>query len=248
MTFPFSNHNYQLRFWMAAAGIDPDEDVRLVVLPPPFMVDSLASGHVDGFCVGAPWNQVAVDASIGHILHFGCDLQARLTEKVLAVRGSWAAQESDSLRALLRALQRAAAFVADAANAGEVALMLAAPHRIGVDAQLMRRILEGRIKVAPDGTIRSHHDYLLIGRDNVDRPDPVHAAWLYAQMVRWKQAPLLKDALTAAKAVFRPDLYDAALETRATPEPHAPKDHIGAFAGPPFDADNIAAHVAGPGR
>ena len=49
MTFPFSTHNYQLRFWMAAAGVDPDEDVRLVVLPPPYMVDSLANGQVDAF-------------------------------------------------------------------------------------------------------------------------------------------------------------------------------------------------------
>ena len=48
MTFPFSHHNYQLRFWMAASGIDPDEDVRLVVLPPPYMVESLAGGQVDG--------------------------------------------------------------------------------------------------------------------------------------------------------------------------------------------------------
>ena len=54
MTFPFSTHNYQLRFWMAAGGVDPDEDVRLVVLPPPYMVDSIASGQIDGFCVGAP--------------------------------------------------------------------------------------------------------------------------------------------------------------------------------------------------
>ena len=43
MTFPFSTHNYQLRFWMAAGGVDPHEDVRLVVLPPPFMVHSLAN-------------------------------------------------------------------------------------------------------------------------------------------------------------------------------------------------------------
>jgi hypothetical protein len=63
MTFPFSTHNYHLRFWMAAGGVDPDEDVRLVVLPPPYMVDSLANGHVDGFCVGAPWNSVAVDSA-----------------------------------------------------------------------------------------------------------------------------------------------------------------------------------------
>ena len=43
-----------VRFWMAAGGVDPDEDVHLVVLPPPYMVDSLANGHVDAFCVRAP--------------------------------------------------------------------------------------------------------------------------------------------------------------------------------------------------
>ena len=84
MTFPFSHHNYQLRFWMGAAGVDPDEDVRLVVLPPPYMVESLASGHVDAFCVGAPWNSVAVDSGVGHILHFGCEIMAHVSEKVLA--------------------------------------------------------------------------------------------------------------------------------------------------------------------
>ena len=70
MTFPFSTHNYHLRFWMAAGGVDPDEDVRLVVLPPPYMVDSLVNKQVDGFCVGAPWNSSAVDKGVGHILHF----------------------------------------------------------------------------------------------------------------------------------------------------------------------------------
>ena len=92
MTFPFSTHNYQLRFWMAAGGVDPDEDVRLVVLPPPYMVDSLANGHVDAFCVGAPWNSVAVDLGIGHILHFVSDILVRAAEKVLAVRQVWAEQ------------------------------------------------------------------------------------------------------------------------------------------------------------
>ena len=66
MTFPFSTHNYQLRFWMAAGGVDPDEDVRLVVLPPPYMVDSIVNGQIDGFCVGAPWNSIAVDLGVGH--------------------------------------------------------------------------------------------------------------------------------------------------------------------------------------
>ena len=90
MTFPFSTHNYHLRFWMAAGGVDPDEDVRLVVLPPPYMVESLANGQVDGFCVGAPWNSVAVDLGIGFILHFVCEILPRAAEKVLAVRSRWA--------------------------------------------------------------------------------------------------------------------------------------------------------------
>ena len=90
MTFPFSTHNYQLRFWMAAAGVDPDEDVRFVVLLLFFLVVSLKSGHVDAFCVGAPWNSVAVDLGIGHILHFVSDILVRAAEKVLALRQVWA--------------------------------------------------------------------------------------------------------------------------------------------------------------
>src|SRR5690242_10974900 len=89
MTFPFSTHNYQLRFWMAAGGVDPDEDVRLVVLPPPFMAETLASGQIDAFCVGAPWNSIAVDRDVGRILHFVSDIMLRAAEKVLAMRQSW---------------------------------------------------------------------------------------------------------------------------------------------------------------
>ena len=97
MTFPFSTHNYHLRFWMAAGGVDPDEDVRLVVLPPPYMVESLANRHVDGFCVGAPWNSVAVDLGIGCILHFVSEILARAAEKVLGVRSRWAQEHPDLL-------------------------------------------------------------------------------------------------------------------------------------------------------
>src|SRR6186713_3214139 len=151
MTFPFSTHNYQLRFWMAAAGVDPDEDVRLVVLPPPYMVDSLANGHVDAFCVGAPWNSVAVDLGIGFILHFVSEILLRAAEKVLAMRDSWAQEHPDTLLRLVRAHGRAADFIEDEANRDEVAAMLAAPDRIGVASEVIRRTLDGRMKIAPDG-------------------------------------------------------------------------------------------------
>ncbi len=244
MTFPFSTHNYQLRFWMAAGGVDPDEDVRLVVLPPPYMVESLASKHVDGFCVGAPWNSVAVDLGIGVILHFVCDIVARGTEKILGMRSGWAQENPDLVQRLVRAHRRAADFIDEPANRDEVAALLAAPHRTGVAAEVLRRTLDGRLKVAPDGTTRTSERYLLVGRRGAARPDPVQAAWLYAQMARWGQAPLSAEMLAGAKAVFRPDLYDAALGAPAALPVVEPADHIGAFAGPGFDADDIAGHLA----
>lgn len=210
MTFPYSTHNYQLRFWMAAGGIDPEEDVRLVVLPPPFMVDSLASGHVDCFCVGAPWNSVAVDLGVGRILHFSTDILARAAEKVLALRQNWADNNPEAVNALIRALQRGAAFIDAPGNHPEVAAILAERDRLGVDAEVIMRTLTGRLKVASNGTVRTKDDYLLLGKNGAARPDPVQAAWLYGQMVRWGQATSSKAALVEAMQVFRPDLFDQA--------------------------------------
>jgi ABC-type nitrate/sulfonate/bicarbonate transport system substrate-binding protein len=241
MTFPFSTHNYQLRFWMAAGGVDPDEDIRLVVLPPPFMVDSLANGQVDAFCVGGPWNSIAVDLGVGHILHFVSDILVRAAEKVLAVRQGWSEKNPQVLAALIRAAFRASEFIEQ--NRAETAAILAQPERIGVSADVILRTLEGRLKISPDGTMRESSRYLLIGREGAARPDPVQAAWLYAQMVRWGQTRVSPEALKTAMAVFRPDLYDAALGLSVTADRIGSRS-IGAFAGPAFDPDDVAGYLA----
>ena len=239
MTFPFSTHNYQLRFWMAAGGVDPDEDVRLVVLPPPFMAETLAGGQIDGFCSGEPWNAIAVDRGVGHILHFVADILVRAAEKVLAVRQSWAERHPETVAALVRAAQRGADFVEQ--DRIETARILAQPGRIGVDAEIIQRSLDGRLKIAPDATIRECSRYLVIGREGASRPEPVQAAWLYAQMVRWDQTAVSPETLKTAMAVFRPDLYDAALgKARVTSSSLGP---FGAFTGPVFDPDDIDGYL-----
>jgi len=143
----------------------------------------------------------------------------------------------------VRAHRRAADFVEDARNRDEVAALLAVPNRIGVAPDVIRRTLDGRLKVSPAGAYRTDARYLLVGREGAARPDPAQAAWLYAQMVRWGQAPLSRDMLAAAKAVCRPDLYDAAGGKPDAPSDE-PADGIGAFAGPAFDPDDIEAHLA----
>ena len=242
MTFPLSNHNYQLRFWMAAGGVDPDDDVRLVVLPPRYMVESLAGGLVDGFCVGAPWNSVAVDSGVGRILHFGCEIVARATEKVLALRESWALDRPEITSALVRSLARAGEFSEEDGNRDAVAAALA--RRFDVPAELVGRALAGQLKVAPNGMIRNDNRYILISREGAGRPDPTQAAWLYAQMVRWGQAPLSTEMRNAAQSVFRADLYDHAVGGSQTHRTEGPADGVGAFVGDPFDPSDISGHLA----
>ena len=238
MTFPYSTHNYQLRFWMAAGGVDPDDDVRLVVLPPPYMVDSLASGQVDGFCVGAPWNAVAIDQRIGRILHFGPDILKRAVEKVLAVRQRWADDHPERLSALIRAHHAAAMFIEDAGNHDEVATILARPDRVNASVETIKAVLAGRLTITSGGDVRVSPDYMLFGRDGVDRPDPSQATWLYAQMVRWGQTTFTSERLAIARATFRPDLYDAAIgKTAVTVNP------VGAFKGPAINGDDIAGYL-----
>jgi len=225
MVFPFSSHNYQLRYWMAEAGIDPDRDVRLVVLPPPYMADALAKGQLDGFCVGAPWASVAVTEARGRILHFGVDLMARCPEKVLAVRSRWAEDNARTVQRLVRACARAAAWCAVKAHREELVEILAAPERLSIERETIASLLDGRLVVAPDGTTRTHGRFFILDGAASLRPDRRHALWLYAQMLRWDQVESSPEAAAKAAAVYRTDLFDAALSHE-----DSVADGIGAFA------------------
>ena len=183
---------------------------------------------------------VAVDLGIGYILHFVSDILASAAEKVLAVRSSWAQENPATLAALVRAHGRAAAFIEDVRNRDEVCALLATPNRVGVAAEVIRRTLDGRLKVSPDGLVRESERYLRIGRAGAARPDPIQAAWLYGQMVRWRQTSFSPEGLAAAQHVFRPDLYDSILGPPPAPPAGEPRDHVGAFAGLPFDPAEFA--------
>ncbi|GLK75664.1 nitrate transporter [Methylopila jiangsuensis] len=226
MTFPFSSHNYLLRLWLADAGLTPDEDVRLAVVPPPYMVDALEHGHVDGFCVGAPWNAVAVSLGLGRIIHLGVDLVARCPEKVLAVRESWLTEAPERADALVRACLNAAQWCDDPANRDDLATLLSSPHRLDVPPGVIRAALDGRLQVGRG--VRAHDDYQIFGRDHALRPDPRHALWLYAQMTRWRQASGEEGEAARAASVYRPDLFDRAA---GTPPPSLLEDPLGVFPG-----------------
>lgn len=241
MTFPFSTHNYLLRAWFASGGIDPDRDVQLVVIPPPLMVNSMEKGLIDGFCVGSPWNSLAVDRGIGRILCPTSALFSAIPEKAMAMGEGLLAAEPDTATALIRAVVAAAAWCADPANARALADMLAARHYLDVPAPVVLRTIEGRLVLKEDGPQVDLPDFIRYDVPGAVRPHAGRYAWLYAQMVRWGQTRLDPAAARQIEALIRTDLYDRA--TNSPPGPAPAGDPVGSLIGPPFDAADMAGYL-----
>ncbi len=207
MVYPFSAHNYQLRYWLAAAGVDPDQDVRLVVIPPPLLVDAIRAGQIDGFCVGEPWNSVAVEAGAGRIVTTASRIWPSSAEKVLGLRADWAAANAAPAAALVRAVLRGALWCEDADNREELARLLAGPRYVGAPAQLLRQALAGELCLARGTPAVAEPNFLRLVRGAATFPWPGHALWFYTQMVRWRQIEPSPRAAAAAYGTYRPQLY-----------------------------------------
>lgn len=246
MVFPFSGHNYELRYWLAAAGIDPDRDIRLVVLPPPFMVDALSEGHVDAFCVGEPWNSLAVDRGAGVIIVPKSALWRQGPEKVLGIRADFAEQNPDRLASLLRALYRASAWAGKPDNWSSLAELLSRPAYVGGSAEVILRALSGQVVRQPGGGAVPIADFLVFHDHAANFPWQSHALWFYSQMVRWGQARYDPDDAERARSVYRPDIYRAALMSTDADLPNASSKVEGTLTRPTPVASRAGRMVLGP--
>ena len=219
MTYPFSSHNYEFRFWMGAAGIHPDRDVTMTVVPPSLTADAIAAGAIDGFCVNAPWNMIAVERGVGRVVAVKADLWPSAPEKVLGVRPDWAATNPETLSRLIVALDAAAKWCDVPENRPQLAAMLADAAYVGAPEDIIRTLLTDRFLVDPDGRVRDIPHYLTFYREAANFPWVSEALWLYGQMVRWGQATLSAAGAAHAAAAYRPDIYRQALGASDTPIP-----------------------------
>jgi len=194
MTYPFSSHNYEFRFWLAAAGIDPDSDVMMTVVPPPLTVDAMAARTIDGFCVNAPWNMIAVEKGVGRIVATKADIWPSAPEKVLGVSPDWAEKNPETLSRLIVALDAAARWCDDLDNHGSLAEMLSGSAYVGASPDLILRLLKGEIQVDPNGKTRQIENYLMFHGQAANFPWISQARWIYSQMVRWGKSPITTPA------------------------------------------------------
>ena len=225
----YSSHNYMLRYWLAASGLRPDDDVEIVIISPPFAADALAHGQVDGICVGEPWNSAAVDSGAGRIVLVTAQIWRRGVEKVLAMRSGAMQEQPELVARLVRALHAAAAdFVEPSSLEHNAAILARAEFLDAPPARILRAISDHILLVR--GTRPQHiPDFMFQYRQAANFPWVSQAAWLYSQMVRWDRVRFSARDLGRAQRVFRPDVYRAALAGSEAPLPGASSKIEGAI-------------------
>ena len=230
MVFPVSTHNYELRYWLAAAGLHPgmytadniqgqiDADVLLSVTPPPQMPATLEAGTIYGYCVGEPWNQQAVFKGIGVPVTTNYDIWKNNPEKVFVMRKDFAEQYPNTTKALTKALIRAGKWLDDPANRAEAVGILARPDYVGADSVVIANSMTGTFEFER-GDKRDMPDFNVFYRHDATYPFYSDAVWFLTQMRRWGQVPEAKPASwydETAREVYRPDLWRAAAKELVT--------------------------------
>ncbi|MET1755119.1 CmpA/NrtA family ABC transporter substrate-binding protein [Novosphingobium sp. RD2P27] len=226
MVFPVSTHNYELRYWLAAGGLNPGyytpgdtggtvgADVQLSVTPPPQMPATLEAGTIEGYSVGEPWNQAAVQKKIGVPVVTDDQIWHDNPEKVLGLREDFAQKYPATTAAMLRAIIKAQQWLdADGGkNRAEAVKILSQSNYVGADPEVIAASMTGKFTFAP-GDTRDAKGFNIFFDKNAGYPFYSDAIWTMTQMRRWGQIPADHEDswyLEKAKAVYRPDLYLAA--------------------------------------
>ncbi len=207
----YSSHNYMLRYWLAASGIRPDEDVEIATVAPPFVADAMEAGEIDGACVGEPWNSAAVARGVGAIVLATAQIWRRGVEKVLAFRAPVLEARRPAAEALIRAMRKAGEHFVDPANWEANAEILARPDYLGAHPALILAAISDRLVLTRGAEPVDYPDFMFQHREAANFPWVSQAEWLYTQLVRWDRIAFSPDDARAAARVFRPDVYRSAL-------------------------------------
>ena len=223
MVFPVSTHNYELRYWLAAGGINPGyyspenisgqigADVFLSVTPPPQMPATLEAGTIHGYCVGEPWNQQAVFKGIGVPVITDYQLWKNNPEKVFGLSKSFTDENPNTTLAVTKALIRAAMWLDenDNANRPEAVEILSRAEYVGADYEVIANSMTGFFEFEK-GDKRDIPDFNVFFRYNATYPFYSDAVWYLTQMRRWGQIAEPKSDSwydEVAKSVYKPEIY-----------------------------------------
>ena len=207
-THRFSSHHILLHQWLMRHGIQSPADVKIIFLPPQLMPRQLKAGHIDGYCVGEPWNSESILSGTGWCLSTSADHSNGHPEKVLLVSGKYLHKKKESSLALVAALLDACKLCQDPAFQEEMISILAHKAYTGASKEVIRNSL-GR--PFTDGSESIHTStFPIFHGDKVNNPTMGKAAWVLAGL---RNIGILPDTTCGSiSRIYREDLFNAAAQ------------------------------------
>ncbi len=223
-TFPTGTHAMWLYYWLAAHGIDPMKDAKVITVPPPQMVANMRVGNMDGYCVGEPWNHRAIADGIGITAITTQDIWKDHPEKVLGTSAEWVKKYPNTARALTAAVLEASKWIdASLSNKNKMAETIADKSYVNTSVDVINQRILGRYQ---NGLGKTWDDpnYMKFHNDGlVNFPYLSDGMWFLTQHKRWGLLKAEPDYLAVAKSINQIDLYkDAAAMAKV----NVPKDAL----------------------
>ncbi|MFN9170829.1 MAG: CmpA/NrtA family ABC transporter substrate-binding protein [Dolichospermum sp.] len=210
MTFPGGTHDLWMRYWLAAGGINPDQDVILQAVPPPQMVANIKVGTVDAFCVGEPWNAQLVSQKLGYTALSTGELWNDHPEKAFAMRQDWVDKNPNATQALLMAIMEAQQWCDQAENKEEMCKICADRKYFNVAVDDILERAKGNIDYG-DGRKEQNFAYRMkYWEDNASYPYKSHDTWFLTEEIRWGYLPKDTKVKEIVDQVNREDLWKQA--------------------------------------
>jgi nitrate/nitrite transport system substrate-binding protein len=227
MTFPGGTHDIWLRNWLAAAGVN-QKTSRIITIPPPQMVANMKVGNMDGYCVGEPWNGVAVKQGIGFTEISTQDIWKHHPEKALVVNGKFSDARKEDLKKVMMAVLEACKWLDNRANRKKAAEIIGRGSYVNAPADVIEARLMGDYNLGCDqGTEIYTDDYMLFHRNGeTNFPRKSHAIWFMSQYVRFDYLQQNPEFNKIADKLILTDLYK---EVAASMKIKVPDDDMKPF-------------------
>jgi nitrate/nitrite transport system substrate-binding protein len=252
VTFPGGTHDLWMRYWLAAGGIDPNKDAKLIVIPPPQMVANMKEGQMEAFCVGEPWNARLVNQGIGYTALTTGELWNGHPEKAFSLRADWVDKHPKAAKALLAAVLEAQQWCDKAENKEELAAIISKREYLKTPEKDIAGRLKGTIDYG-NGRVVENSPYLMKfwkdGANSASYPYQSHDLWFITEDKRWGYLPADLDAKALVKQVNREDIWREAAKSLSVAAADIPTSSSRGvetfFDGVKFDPENPEAYLKG---
>lgn len=243
MTFPGGTHDIWLRNWLAAAGVN-QKTSKIITIPPPQMVANMKVGNMDAYCVGEPWNGVAVKLGVGFTEIATQDMWKNHPEKALVVNKAFSETRREDLKAVMKAVLEACKWLDNRANRKKAAEIIGKTPYVNAAADVIEARLMGDYNLGCDqGTEIYTDNYMLFHRNgDTNFPRKSHAIWFMAQYVRFDYLKEAPDYNAIASKIILTDLYK---EVATSMKIKIPDDDMKPFA---LELDKLKFDPANPGE